>query len=98
MSNTYDFDVGDKNDFLDLATEEWIVMRLRQYERTNNACFIPREPPTPRGGAAYRKRRRTLTFAIAPLKIAPKVCFCFHFTCYEIVQCFFFEISQKCNR
>ncbi|VDK77463.1 unnamed protein product [Litomosoides sigmodontis] len=63
---------SDKNDFLDLATEEWIVMRLRQYERTNNACFIPREPPT-RGGAAYRKRRRTLTFAIAPLKATPKV-------------------------
>ncbi|CAG9534738.1 unnamed protein product [Cercopithifilaria johnstoni] len=64
---------SEKNDFLDLATEEWIVMRLRQYERTSNACFIPREPPTPRGGAAYRKRRRILTFAIEPLKISPKV-------------------------
>uniref|UniRef100_A0A1I7VM21 C2H2-type domain-containing protein n=1 Tax=Loa loa TaxID=7209 RepID=A0A1I7VM21_LOALO len=64
---------GEKNDFLDHATEEWIVMRLRQYERTSGACFIPREPATPRGGAAYRKRRRILTFAIEPLKIAPKV-------------------------
>ncbi|KAL3994223.1 hypothetical protein ACH3XW_20865 [Acanthocheilonema viteae] len=64
---------SEKNDFLDLATEEWIVMRLRQYERTSNACFIPREPPAPRGGAAYRKRRRILTFAIEPLKITPKV-------------------------
>ncbi|KAM3715718.1 Zinc finger protein jing [Dirofilaria immitis] len=62
-----------KNDFLDHATEEWIVMRLRQYERTTGASFIPREPATPRGGAAYRKRRRILTFAIEPLKIAPKV-------------------------
>uniref|UniRef100_A0A915PN52 C2H2-type domain-containing protein n=1 Tax=Setaria digitata TaxID=48799 RepID=A0A915PN52_9BILA len=64
---------SEKNDFLDHATEEWIVMRLRQYERTNGASFIPREPATPRGGAAYRKRRRILTFAIEPLKIAPKV-------------------------
>lgn len=50
-------------------------MRLRQYERTSGACFIPREPATPRGGAAYRKRRRILTFAIEPLKITPKVSF-----------------------
>uniref|UniRef100_A0A0R3RHQ7 C2H2-type domain-containing protein n=1 Tax=Elaeophora elaphi TaxID=1147741 RepID=A0A0R3RHQ7_9BILA len=64
---------SEKNDFLDLATEEWIVMRLRQYERTNNACFIPREPATPRGGAAYRKRRRILTFAIESSQITPKV-------------------------
>ncbi|MCP9261574.1 hypothetical protein DINM_004925 [Dirofilaria immitis] len=62
-----------KKRFLDHATEEWIVMRLRQYERTTGASFIPREPATPRGGAAYRKRRRILTFAIEPLKIAPKV-------------------------
>ncbi|VDO44731.1 unnamed protein product [Brugia timori] len=64
---------SEKNDFLDHATEEWIVMRLRQYERTSGACFIPREPATPRGGAAYRKRRRILTFAIEPLKFTPKV-------------------------
>uniref|UniRef100_A0A1I8EWM4 Zinc finger protein n=1 Tax=Wuchereria bancrofti TaxID=6293 RepID=A0A1I8EWM4_WUCBA len=63
---------SEKNDFLDHATEEWIVMRLRQYERTSGACFIPREPATPRGGAAYRKRRRILTFAIEPLKFTPK--------------------------
>ncbi|VDK61824.1 unnamed protein product [Onchocerca ochengi] len=64
---------NEKNDFLDHATEEWIVMRLRQYEQTSDACFIPREPATPRGGAAYRKRRRILTFAIEPLKITPKI-------------------------
>ncbi|VDN08447.1 unnamed protein product [Thelazia callipaeda] len=64
--------IPNENDFLDKATEEWIVMRLRQYERTNNACFMTREPVAPRGGAAYRKRRRILTFAIEPLKIDPK--------------------------
>lgn len=64
---------SEKNDFLDRSTEEWIIMRLKQYERTSGACFVPREPTTPRGGAAYRKRRRTLTFAIEPLQIAPKV-------------------------
>lgn len=61
-----------KNDFLDTATEEWIIMRLKLYERTNCATFVPRPPPTPRGGAAYRKRRRILTFAIQPYQKQPE--------------------------
>uniref|UniRef100_A0A0M3HG97 HMG box domain-containing protein n=1 Tax=Ascaris lumbricoides TaxID=6252 RepID=A0A0M3HG97_ASCLU len=46
-------------------------MRLREYERTKNPCLVARPPPTPRGGAAYRKRRRMLTFAIESFKAEP---------------------------
>uniref|UniRef100_A0A914ZT64 C2H2-type domain-containing protein n=1 Tax=Parascaris univalens TaxID=6257 RepID=A0A914ZT64_PARUN len=61
----------ENSDFFDRATDEWIVMRLREYERTKNPCLVARAPPTPRGGAAYRKRRRVLTFAIESFKAEP---------------------------
>ncbi|VDN37466.1 unnamed protein product [Gongylonema pulchrum] len=51
-----------ESDFMDRSVDEWIVMRLRQYERTNNPSFVVREPAAPRiSGAAHRKRRRILT-------------------------------------
>ncbi|KHN85327.1 Zinc finger protein jing [Toxocara canis] len=61
----------ENRDFLDRATEEWIIMRLREYERTSNARLVVQPPPTPRGGAAYRKRRRLLTFAVESFKAEP---------------------------
>uniref|UniRef100_A0A183EHK6 C2H2-type domain-containing protein n=1 Tax=Gongylonema pulchrum TaxID=637853 RepID=A0A183EHK6_9BILA len=63
-----------ESDFMDRSVDEWIVMRLRQYERTNNPSFVVREPATPRiSGAAHRKRRRILTFAIESDHIAPEI-------------------------
>lgn len=57
-----------KNDFLDKATIEFMVMRLRKYERIEHPQFVPRPPPGPRGGAAYRKRKRILTWDIIPFE------------------------------
>ncbi|VDK43547.1 unnamed protein product [Anisakis simplex] len=57
-------------DFLDSATDEWLVMRLREYERVTNGCLVVRDQEK-RGGAQYRKRRRVLHFEIATFKQKP---------------------------
>lgn len=46
-----------------------MVMRLRKYEKIPNPQFVPRPPPGPRGGAAYRKRKRILTWDIVPFEV-----------------------------
>lgn len=45
-------------------------MRLRHYEATKNACFVPKPPKVPRGGAKYRKQWRMLTYTIC--SVPPK--------------------------
>uniref|UniRef100_A0A0N5A8N6 C2H2-type domain-containing protein n=1 Tax=Syphacia muris TaxID=451379 RepID=A0A0N5A8N6_9BILA len=59
---------SEKNDFLDKATIEFMVMQLRKCEMMQHPQFVSRPPPGPRGGAAYRKRKRILTWDIVPLE------------------------------
>ena len=67
--------LGDNNDFLDLSTIIFMKEQLRKFDTVKNPVWAVRDPAQ-RGGAAYRKRRRIMTYELITAEVVMAQFFC----------------------